>query len=246
MRSDDDLTLRLAVRYWMNSAYPDCNLLRLLIVKIYPPHLFSAEDEGTIQAATSLFDSLQRGAGSFRRFFSKFETVFSKVRCDDAGEAIILLSRLCFSCIHYTPRRPDIESESGFLRTMIKSITLWSSFFLFLRRTAEDLATSSIELATPVYELALQFLTVSLDKVTTHFRAESGGFVGALVRSGMFDALDVAVPLFGPRSPAKNRVYTVPAISGYHTYNSPIKSSAPRARMKPFMSCAMGMCIALG
>lgn len=202
MRSESDLTQRLVVHHWMHSTSGyDCTLLGSLIDRVYPPTEFISRTQATIDATYVLFRAVQKGSGSYSQFLAKFEAAFIHYGGSDAEAALILFASLYSLSLHHTPPHPEQERQPGFLRTLIKSTSLYRSISLLLTRAVQSHASWGTSDTISVLEAALYLLKISLDGVVALFRAESGGLVRIFARVGMLDALDVAVPLFAKHKP---------------------------------------------
>lgn len=197
MRSEEDLTLCVSVRYWMSSMEGfDFMLLRHLTTSIYPQDVRNF-DEANAEGFRVLFRAVKKGAGSFRKFLSKLESAFAQFQGGEAREAVQLLHVYLIYAIYHTPCPADNDAtEPSFLHTVTTSVTLWRKLFLLLNRAAHDRRVWGPGEAGTVYEGVLELLGISLSKVMTHHSAEAQGFISALTRAGLFDALDVALPIF--------------------------------------------------
>lgn len=197
MRSEEDLTLCVSVRYLMSSMKGDnFMVLRSLTTSIYPLHVRNSE-EVNAEGFRVLFRAVKKGAGSFRNFLSKLESAFAQFQGREITEAVKLFHVYLIYAIYHTPCPADNDAtEPSFLHTVTTSVTLWRKLFLLLNRVAHDRTVWDPDEAGAVYERVLDLLGSSLSKVMTHHSAEAQGFISALTRAGLFDALDVALPTF--------------------------------------------------
>lgn len=145
-----------------------------------------------------LFRDIRRGAGgSFRTFISKFESSLGWLVGKEAEKAIIFLGSLATYGISQMPKQPSDQPD--FVRTLVKTSGIWKAVFLLMTRAVED-DRQGRPWSLSLYLSTLRVFSSCLDNYMGFFPDEGPIFVRTLIRAGMFDALDVALPHFALRT----------------------------------------------
>lgn len=152
----------------------------------------------------TLFPNIKKGAGgTFHHFFSKFENSLLRMTIQESlGEAVNWLRSLARRALAITPCQGYGQDGTEFFQTLLNEKPLWTTLIAILSRrlpneNKESLDAHYSDIVRPVIRL----VSFCARTVTTREEVlvENPFFMRHLIRSGLFDALDVSLPLVASR-----------------------------------------------